>query len=130
MASILIVDDNAVVQRVISVTLRKAGHALMTASHATEAIQRLAEGHVDLMLLDVSMPDVDGLTLLRQLRADTRYRELPIVMLTASGQDQDRLDARAAGANDFLTKPASSAELVETVRRWLPSPHTGLPEAP
>ena len=121
MAAILVVDDKTVVQRVIGVTLRKAGHTLTIASNAAEAMQRLADTPVDLMLLDVSMPDVDGLTLLGQLRADARYRDLPIVMLTASGQDQDRIDARATGANDFLTKPASSAELVETVRRWLPA---------
>jgi len=125
MAAILIVDDNAVVQRVISVTLRKAGHTLTVASGVAEAMQRLADSPVELMLLDVSMPDVDGLTLLRQLRADARYRALPIIMLTASGQDQDRVDARAAGANDFLTKPASSSELVATVRRWLPADPLG-----
>jgi len=128
MASVLIVDDSAIVQRVISVALRKAGHTLTVASNAAEAIQRLADSPVDLVLLDVSMPGVDGLTLLRRLRADARYRALPIVMLTASGQDQDRLDARAAGANDFLTKPASSAKLVATVARWLPiNPPGGAP---
>lgn len=129
MASILIVDDNAVLRRVISVTLRKAGHTLLTAANAAEAVQQLAETPVDLMLLDVAMPETDGLTLLRKLRMDARYRDLPIVMLTASGQDEDRVVARTEGANDFLTKPASSAELVETVRRWLPAPASRQQEA-
>jgi CheY-like chemotaxis protein len=66
------------------------------------------------------MPEVDGLALLRKLRATERYRGLPLVMLTASGQDQDRLVAQAAGANDFLTKPASSHELLDTVNRLVP----------
>lgn len=120
MASILIVDDNTVVQRVISLMLRKAGHTTLVAANAADAIQRLAHDRVDLILLDLAMPEIDGLTLLRQLRSDPRYRTLPIIMLTASSQDQDRLDARAAGANDFLNKPASSTELMEAVYRWLP----------
>lgn len=122
MASILIVDDNAVIRRIISVTLRKAGHTPVPAESAAEALLRLAETPVELALLDLAMPDVDGLSLLKQLRSDPRYRDLPIIMLTASAQDQDRVDARAAGANDFLTKPASSGELLATVNRWLPQP--------
>ena len=54
------------------------------------------------------MPEVDGLMLLSQLRADARYAAMPVIMLTASGQDQDRIIARETGANDFLSKPASS----------------------
>ena len=129
MARILIVDDNAVLRRVISVTLRKAGYTVLAAENAAEAVRLLAEAPVDLMLLDVAMPETDGLTLLRRLRADVRYKKLPIVMLTASGQDEDRFSAHAEGANDFLTKPASSAELVDTVRRWLPAQPGGPQEA-
>ncbi len=119
MATILVVDDNAVIRRMISVMLRRAEHTPIPAESVEEALQRLAESIVDLVLLDLAMPEVDGLSLLRQLRADPRYQHLPIIMLTASAQDQDREDARAAGANDFLNKPASSTELLETVERWL-----------
>ncbi len=119
MATILVVDDNAVIRRMISVMLRRAGHLPIPAESVAEALLRLAEMPVDLVLLDLAMPEVDGLTLLRQLRADPRHQRLPIIMLTASAQDQDRVDARAAGANDFLNKPASSTELIETVERWL-----------
>lgn len=119
MAHILVVDDSPVVQRVLSVTLRRGLHTCITASSAAEALRRLEDSPVDLLLLDLSMPDVDGLTLLRQLRADPRYEGLPIVMITASGQDQDRIDAAEAGADDFLTKPAGSAEVLATVQRCL-----------
>lgn len=120
MPAILIVDDYQVTQRVLSTQLRKNGYEVWTASSAREAWMRLAETPVDLAILDIAMPEVDGLMLLRQLRGDARFRVLPIIMLTASGQDQDRIEAREAGANDFLSKPASSRELLDTVQRLLP----------
>lgn len=125
MATILVVDDNAVIRRITSVALRRAGHTPVAAESAAEALALLEETPVELALLDLAMPDVDGLTLLRQLRADPRFQRLPIIMLTASAHDEDRMIARAAGANDFLTKPASSAELLATVNRWLPRAAAG-----
>lgn len=119
MTTILIVDDYPVTQRVLSTQLRKNGYSVVTAGSAREALNRLAEAQVDLAILDIAMPEVDGLMLLRQLRGDTRYQGMPIIMLTASGQDQDRIEAREAGANDFLSKPASSRELLDTVEHWL-----------
>ncbi len=119
MATILIVDDYQVTLRVLSTQLRKYGYEVLTAGSAREALARLAETPADLALLDIAMPEVDGLTLLRQLRADDRYRNMPIIMLTASGQDQDRFTARELGANDFLSKPVSSRELLDAVQRLL-----------
>ena len=119
MPTILIVDDYPVTQRVLSTQLRKNGYSVVTAGSAREALNRLAEARVDLAILDIAMPEVDGLMLLRQLRDDMRYQGMPIIMLTASGQDQDRIEAREAGANDFLSKPASSRELLDTVEHWL-----------
>lgn len=120
MATILIVDDSPVSQRLLGYTLRRCGHAVITAGQGREAMDRLAETQVDLIIADLAMPEVDGLTLLRQVRADDRYQNLPLVILTASGQDQDRLKAQAAGASDFLTKPTSSRELIDTVTRLIP----------
>jgi two-component system, chemotaxis family, chemotaxis protein CheY len=119
MATILVVDDSPVSRRLLGYTLERGGYTVITADHGGQALERLGETPVDLVIADLAMPEVDGLTLLRQLRADRRYHDLPLVMLTASGQDQDRLTAQAAGANDFLTKPASSRELIETVSRWV-----------
>ena len=119
MATILIVDDSPVSQRLLGYTLQRHGYDIITAGHGGEALERLAEAPVDLVISDLAMPEVDGLTLLRRIRADERYRDLPLVMLTASGQDQDRLVAQSAGASDFLTKPSSSRELIETVSRFV-----------
>ena len=117
MATILIVDDSPVSQRLLGYTLQRCGHEIVMAAHGREAIELLADRPIDLVISDLAMPEVDGLTLLRLIRADGRYQDLPIVMLTASGQDQDRLSAQGAGASDFLTKPTSSRELIETVGR-------------
>lgn len=121
MSNILIVDDSQVIQRVLSMQLRKSGYEVFVASGAREALGCLAATAMDLAILDIAMPEVDGLTLLRQLRDDANYRTLPVIMLSASGQDQDRIAAREAGAGDFLSKPTSSRELLETVQRLLPS---------
>ncbi len=104
----------------MSYTLRKHGHDVTTAEDAFEGLALLARPPgTDLLILDVAMPKMDGLTLLRMLRHDDRYRGIPIIMLTASYDDQDHTTARAEGANDFLVKPASSQELVEAVSRLL-----------
>jgi two-component system, OmpR family, phosphate regulon response regulator PhoB len=119
MATILVVDDDPVAQRVLSAQLRKAGHAALGARSGAGALQQLAEAVCDLVILDIGLPDMDGLTLLRLLRADARSKNIPVVMLTASGQAHDSIAAEAAGANAFLRKPASTNELTETVARFL-----------
>ncbi len=116
MTTILVTDDYAVTQRVMGHILRRYGYEVLVADHGLQALERLAAHPVDLMLLDISMPEMDGLTLLRHLRTSDEYADLPIVMLTASGQDSDRFAAEELGADGFLSKPAGSAELVEMVR--------------
>lgn len=119
MNTILIVDDNPVMRRMLSYTLQKNGYTALTAGNGREALHCLATEPVDLLLCDLAMPEMDGLAVLRQLRADVTFAALPIIMLTASGQDEDRVLARNAGASHFLTKPTSSSELLDTVRQFL-----------
>lgn len=119
MATILIVDDDPVAQRVLGAQLRKAGRTVVAARSGEEAQKQLAEGPCDLVILDIGLPEMDGLTLLRILRANADYRTMPIIMLTASGQDKDCTEAEAAGVNAFLLKPTSTSELIETVNRLL-----------
>lgn len=125
MAAVIVVDDQPVVQRVLSAQLRKNGHCAETFSSAGAALARLAEAPFDLAILDIAMPEMDGLSLLRLLRADARLAGLPVIMLTASGQDEDRVAAFAAGANAFLNKPTSSWELAETIERLVPQTQSG-----
>jgi DNA-binding response OmpR family regulator len=120
MACILIADDSLIIQRILSLTLRKAGYEVRVADDGKIALDMLAQEPVDILIADLSMPEVDGIELLRRVRADLRHAKLPVVMLTASGQDQDREVAREMGASAFLTKPASSGELLATIDRLLP----------
>ncbi len=117
--SILVVDDYLVTQRVLGTQLRKGGYEVTTVSSAREALNHLAQHNFDLAIIDVAMPEMDGITLLEKLRKEQGYTSLPIIMLTASALDEDRLRAQAAGANDFLTKPVSSWELLAVVNRQL-----------
>ena len=82
-----------------------------------EALEELAENKVDLLIADIDMPEMDGVTLVKTVRADERFSQLPVIVLTASGEDDDYQTAREAGANDVLTKPASSQELLATIEQ-------------
>ena len=119
MPTILIVEDNALTQRVLQMTLQNQGYQIIVAANGLEAIEKLEHVHVDLAVVDVLMPVMDGLSLLRHLRADNRYEALPVIILTANSQDSIRSQALAIGADGFLTKPTSSRELVDTVRRFV-----------
>ncbi len=120
MTTILVVDDDRVGQRMLGYTLQKNGYTVVQALNGYEALERLSAQRFDLVISDLAMPEMNGRMLLQRIRADERTRDLPVIMLTASGQDQDRIAAREEGANAFLTKPTSSRELLETVNRLLP----------
>jgi two-component system chemotaxis response regulator CheY len=119
MSTILIAEDNRVNLRLLTFTLNKAGHQVLGAEHGQAALERLAEMPVDLLIADIDMPVMDGITLLKHIRANEAYKTLPVIVLTASGENEDYLTARNAGANDVLTKPTSSNQLSETVNRML-----------
>jgi two-component system chemotaxis response regulator CheY len=119
MATILIAEDNPVNQRMLTFILKKEGHTVITAVHGVEALDRLAETTIDVVITDIGMPEMDGITLLKHMRADASYQELPVIVITASGEDVDYATARKAGANDLLTKPVSSRQLIDTVGRVL-----------
>src|SRR5438105_2685712 len=119
MATILVADDNQTSQRMLQYVLEKLGHQVVCTGDGEEALARLADTAADLVILDLAMPRMDGLTTLRYLRADEHYRTLPIVMLTASGLEKDERQARADGVSEFLTKPYRSRELIEKIERLL-----------
>ena len=119
MPTILVVDDYSVTIRVLSTQLRKGGYDVVTASNGSEALSQLEQQKIDLAIVDIAMPDMDGITLLEQVRSNQQLVGLPIVMLTASVLDDDRLRALKAGASGFLTKPVSSWELLDIVNRQL-----------
>jgi DNA-binding response OmpR family regulator len=119
MYTVLIVDDSTITLRTVSAQLRRHGFTVVSTEMAGGARKQLAARPIDVVILDLGIPDADGITLLRELRCSKSYHSLPIIVLTGSGHDRDRIDARAAGATAFLTKPVSTTELVQTVNRAL-----------
>lgn len=119
MANILIVDDEAVALRILQHTLRKQGHQVHSASNGGEALSIARESSLDLMILDISMPHMDGIELLQRLRDLQGDMQIPVIMLTASSQDEDRVRAEAAGADLYMTKPFSSQMISEAIESLL-----------
>jgi CheY-like chemotaxis protein len=122
MAVILVVEDhpvNALLLRSILVTL---GHQAVMALHGGEALERLQESACDLVFMDLMMPVMDGYEATRRIRAQPAWARLPIVVVTADVMNDSHQQARAAGADDVITKPYTKAQIVAALERWLPRP--------
>lgn len=119
MATILATDDDPIIQRILGHTLKKEGHTVILASHGFEALDLLAENTVDLIIIDLLMPHMDGLTLLNRIRNHQTCGNLPVIMLTAKGMDSAQLMNNPDRIDALLNKPTSSRELVETVNHLL-----------
>ena len=116
---ILIVDDEPDALELVTFNLKRAGFDTLSASDGAEALRKVREFSPDLMVLDLMLPEIDGLELCRMLRADPLTRSMPIIMLTAKAAEVDRVLGLELGANDYLTKPFSPRELVLRIRNIL-----------
>lgn len=113
MATVLVVDDDAHLREVARFALARAGHAVEVANDGQIAQDRIARGGVDLVVLDVLMPELDGFALCRRLRANASH--VPIIFLSSRGEEADRVLGLDLGADDYLAKPFSPRELVSRV---------------
>ena len=110
--SILIVDDDEMVLLAVNELLGQEGYDVHTVSSGTEALKRLDKDGYDLLLLDIIMPEMDGFELCKRIREKERYRETPIVFLTAKSREEDMAKGLEVGANLFLSKPISPDKLL------------------
>jgi CheY-like chemotaxis protein len=117
MKKILIVDDQLEVRELVQVTLEIGDYIILTAGNGQEAIDVAQREHPDVILLDIMMPgsDIDGLEACRRLKLDPVTQDITIVMLSAKGQDDDIKTGKAAGADDYFTKPFSPIALIDKV---------------
>jgi two-component system phosphate regulon response regulator PhoB len=116
---ILVVDDEAPIVALLRYNLEKAGFNVDEAMDGQEALTLCAERSPDLMVLDWMLPSVSGVEVCRRLRRAPEHRNLPIIMLTARGEEGDRVRGLDAGADDYVTKPFSPSELIARIRAVL-----------
>jgi phosphate regulon transcriptional regulator PhoB len=119
MKKILVVDDEPDILELVSYNLRKEGFDACTASEGEEALKKIREGQFDLLVLDLMLPGIQGMDLCRIVRSDPGTKHLPIIMLTAKGEEIDRVLGLETGADDYITKPFSPRELVARVKTVL-----------
>ena len=129
MARILVVEDDPDIAELIVHSLSRAGHATERLSSGTDVMPRLRSTPVDLVVLDLMLPGMDGMAVCDALRRDTSTSHLPVIMLTARGEEADRVAGLERGADDYVTKPFSPRELVARVAARLRRPTTSTGQA-
>lgn len=120
MANILIIEDDPNSLLLTSVVLAQAGHTVLSAERASSGLALARERQPDLILMDIQLPDMDGLSATRRLKADPATAAIPIYALTAHAMTGDEAMARAAGCDGYLVKPMAFAALQDAVARSLP----------
>ena len=116
---ILVVDDDIDTLRLVGLMLERQGYQIIAASTGQQALSLARIEKPDLILLDLMMPDIDGITVARRLRSGPETKDILIIMFTAKGQTDDKLEGFGAGADDYLTKPTQPRELIAHVKAVL-----------
>lgn len=120
MAAILAVDDSSSLRQMVAFTLKSSGFDVIEAIDGQDAIEKLGDRRVDLVLTDQNMPRMDGITLVRNLRSLPQFKATPILILTTESSDEMKQAGRAAGATGWLVKPFDPRKLVDVIRKVLP----------
>ena len=120
---VLIVDDSLTMRQLISFTLKRlSGIRITEAGDGVEGLKKITAEQFDLVFTDINMPVMDGLKLVSLVRGDLGYEDLPIVIITTEGAQEDRERALAVGANDYITKPIQPNRILDVTRRILNIP--------
>lgn len=117
--TILLVEDNPHNRKIFSGMLAHAGFQVVEAEDGNQALARVEEVRPDLILMDLSIPGIDGWEVTRRLKADARFSKIPIIALTAHAMRGDEESAREAGCDGYLSKPVSPKRVVDEVKRYL-----------
>ncbi len=110
---ILVVEDDTPVRNLIGTTLKTHGYDYITATNGENAVMQASSNNPNVVLLDLGLPDIDGVDVIKKIRT---WSEMPIIVISARAEDQDKIDALDAGADDYLTKPFSVQELLARIR--------------
>lgn len=112
-ARVLVIDDEAAIRKLLRICLEPESYTVREAANAGDGLREAAQSRPELIILDLGLPDMDGLTLLKRIR---EWSQVPIIVLTVRESDSDKVGALDSGADDYLTKPFSTAELLARVR--------------
>lgn len=118
-ATIMVVEDEPAIQELIAFNLKQAGHFVMLAPNAEEASRMIKETLPDLILLDWMLPGMSGIEFARKVKSDSYTKTIPVIMLTARGEEQDKVKGLETGADDYVTKPFSPRELNARIKAVL-----------
>jgi two-component system chemotaxis response regulator CheY len=117
---VLTVDDSKTMRDMVSFTLKGAGFEVLEAEDGVRALSVLSSNAVDLVITDINMPNMDGVTLTKQLRAKPNFKSTPILILTTEGGEEKKAEGRAAGATGWIVKPFAPDKLLQVVKKVCP----------
>lgn len=116
---IMIVEDQFFLAEMIRTRMEFLGYETVYAEHGARALELLQKEPVDLVIMDVMMPVMDGIEATKRIRSDSKLKHTPVIFLTARARSEDREEAMKAGATDYIAKPFESSQLVTMVEKWL-----------
>ncbi|MEJ2685300.1 MAG: response regulator [Candidatus Sulfobium sp.] len=115
---ILIVDDDTLIRQLLSLILRSAGYSVVEAVNGKDALDKVREASVNLVITDLRMPQMDGIELARELRTDPEHQYVPIIMLTSDFQEYKKREGEQVGVNSWISKPFIPQRLIHTIREF------------
>lgn len=115
--TIMIIDDSATLRQVVAVTLKKAGYEVIEATDGKDALNKLTGQKVNLIICDVNMPNMDGITFLKEIKNKPNYKFTPIIMLTTESQEAKKQEGRAAGAKAWVVKPFKPEQMLAAIEK-------------
>ena len=113
----LIVDDSTSMRQMVAFTMKEAGFSVLEGANGQEALKRVNGQRVDVVVTDLNMPVMDGITLIRQLRSNPLYKFTPILMLTTESQESKKQEGKAAGATGWIIKPFNPQQLLGVIAK-------------
>jgi two-component system, chemotaxis family, chemotaxis protein CheY len=116
---ILTVDDSASIRQMVSFTLKNEGYTVVEAVDGVDGLAKLKENPVDMVLTDLHMPNMDGIELIKNVRADPKFKFIPIIFLTTESQADKKQEGKSAGATGWIVKPFKPEQLVGVVKKIL-----------
>ncbi|HHJ4202357.1 response regulator [Aeromonas veronii] len=117
--TILIVDDSATIRQVVGMTLKSAGYEVMEASDGKDALNKLDGKKINLIISDVNMPNMDGITFVKEAKKLANYKFTPVIMLTTESQDSKKQEGQAAGAKAWVVKPFQPEQMLAAVAKLI-----------